>query len=670
MYLKATKLFLIALPLKLLFCTSLVGQQTSSSKIDSLEQLLNAADNEFQKAYCMTEIAKEASGIDSAKAYDYASRAVSFFENKGDSLGIGKAYTTLGSVYFDYNEMQTAENYEKKAKRIFELLIKRDSTPELQKLWVDVTLNLTASLGNQGKSVEEMQYLLDLAPVVKSIKDYKTSAIINSNLAIEFFNEEKLEKAYTYFNGNELNYEKTGAFPQYATDRLLFANCLLQMDSIQRAKDILDNSFTILNKIPESSTWQMYHQTLGVYHRENGQYNKALEEFEKSVQIIEERKAFGNLSQQFLEYITLYKKLGNLNKEKEYMLKFYELNIDNNLPRSAYALKELAKIEDRSGDPKKAMEYVNRYFILNDSVQEDKLTEEIFRLEQLYQKEKKDRKIAELQILNDRTELALEKNKSQNYLLYMLLGSLLFVLVSGYLTYRNQQKKALLTQKGQEQEIQKLKSEQERNLFGVMMEGVEQERKRLAADLHDGLGGRLSGISIKLSKLSQGKEVKKIAPEIDGILENIDDSLQELRGVARNLMPETLLKYGLKAALEDYCSTLRDKDTNIVLQFYSTEKIDDKNKLLTLYRIIQELINNAIKHAKATEILVQFIHDEDKIAITVEDDGIGFEDESLEKENGLGLVNLKNRVNFLEGKMDIRSVVNEGTSINIQIEQL
>jgi len=316
------------------------------------------------------------------------------------------------------------------------------------------------------------------------------------------------------------------------------------------------------------------------------------------------------------------------------------------------------------------MEYVNHYFKLNDSVQEDELTRQTLQLEQRYQKEKKDREIAELQIINDKTDLDLEKKKSQNYLLFILLGSLLFVLVSGYLTYRNRQKKALLTQKEQEQEIQRLKVEQERNLFGVMMEGVEKERKRLAADLHDGLGGILSGISIKLSKLSEIDKVKKTVPQLNDILENIDDSLQELRGIARNLMPETLLKYGLKAALEDYCSTLKYKDTNIVLQYYSTDDIEQQNVKLTLYRIIQELINNALKHAKATEILVQFIHDNGKIDITVEDDGIGFDMQKSNTKNGMGLTNLENRVNYLNGKIDIRSVINEGTSVNIQIEKI
>lgn len=668
MYHKPIKLIYIVFLLQLFLCESIVGQ-TPSSKIDSLTQLLNASDNEFQKAYRMNEIAKEASGIDSMKAFDYATTAVAFFKRNNDSIGLGKAYTTLGGVYFDYNEMATAEKYERIAKHIFARLIQKDSSRELLKLWSDVTLNLTASLGNQGKSVEEMQYLLELAPVVKQINDHKSIAIINTNLAIAFFNEEELHKAYAYFKGNEVNYNKTKAYPQFAVDRLIFANSLIQMDSLSSAKRILDGSLNILNKIPESSFWQLYHQTLGVYHRETENYKQALKEFETSTNIIEEKKSYGLLSQQYLEYVTLYKKLGNLKMEKEYMLKFYELNLKNNPPRSVYALKELAKMEDRANNPRKAMEYVNQFFKLNDSVKEEELTRETFQLEQLYQKEKRDREIAELEVQNDKTDLDLEKKKSQNYLLFILLGSLLFVSVSGYLTYRNRQKKALLKQKEQEQEIQQLKVTKEREIFGVMMEGVEQERKRLAADLHDGLGGRLSGISIKLSRLSENKEAKTILPQLDDILGNLDDSLQELRGVARNLMPETLLKYGLKAAVEDYCSTLGDKETKITLQFYNTRNINDKNELLTLYRIIQELINNAIKHANATEILVQCIVDTSKIDITIEDDGKGFEIEEINKKIGMGLTSLKNRVAYLNGVMDIGSEINEGTSINIQIEK-
>jgi len=389
----------------------------------------------------------------------------------------------------------------------------------------------------------------------------------------------------------------------------------------------------------------------------------------RSMKIIKDQKYYGALPQQYLQYVETYGDMGDSKKEKEYMLKFYQEVKKDNPPEELYALKELAKYENQDKNYKKAMAYTKAYFTLNDSIKADEKEKEAARLEKLYQKEKKDREILELLNLNSQADLDLERKKSQNYLLYFLLGTLLFISISGYLTYNNRQKKALLKEQAQTQEIQYLKVAQERKLFGVMMEGAEKERKRLAADLHDGLGGRLSGISIKLSRLSENKEAKPLLPHIDDILKNLDDSLQELRGVARNLMPETLLTYGLKAAVEDYCSTLSDKETKITLQFYNTENINDKNELLTLYRIIQELINNAIKHANATEILVQCIVDNTKIDITIEDDGKGFDIAKSNLNNGLGLTSLKNRVDYLNGAMDIRSEINEGTSVNIQIEK-
>ncbi|MBM1105602.1 hypothetical protein JQC67_05550 [Aurantibacter crassamenti] len=667
MNLRIIKLFM------LLYCWILspsFGQESSLATIDSLENLLGLYDTEFQRAYTQLDIARAASGLDSVKAYDSAHKALSFFKKSKDSFGLARAYATIGYIEFDYSEMSISENYYKKAKILFENQMKIDSSKKLIDLWANTVLNLAASIGNQGRNDEEFTYLTDLAPIVKKYENHKVLALINSNIAITFFNNGDFEKAYQYFKGNEKNYERTEAYSQFATDRLIFSSSLMSMDSLEAAKKELDNAKKILKKTPDSPRWHLLHQQLGEYYLEKEDYKAALNEYDISTALIKEKKFYGALPQQYLEYTELYKKMGDTAKEKAYMLKFYKATSGKNEPDALYALKELAKYEYQDKNYKKGMEYAVSFFNTNDSIKRDEIIQETARLEQLYQKEKKDREIAELQILNDKTDLDLEKKKSQNYLLFILLGTMLFLLVSGYLTYRNRQKKNLLKQKEQEQVIQNLKSEQDRNLFGIMMEGAEQERKRLAADLHDGLGGRLSGISIKLSKLSEIAKTTKKLPELDDILENINDSLQELRGVAQNLMPETLLKYGLKAALEDYCSTLKDKDTNIILQFYNTEEIKEQNTKLTIYRIIQELINNALKHAQATEILVQFIHDKDKIDITVEDDGIGFKQNKLNKTGGMGLTNLKNRVHFLNGKMDIHSSTNEGTSVNVLIEKI
>ncbi|MFS4493174.1 histidine kinase [Maribacter sp. 2308TA10-17] len=643
--------------------------QDAATKIDSLENLLSSTDNTFQKAYIRSDIARAASGIDSIKAYGNAREALDFFRKKTDSFGLAKAYAAMGYVVFDYGEMKKSQEHYEKAKLLFERQMKIDSSKKMIDLWADTALNLAASIGNQGRANEEMQYLMELAPVVKKYKNYKVLALINSNLAISFYNDYDFTTAYFYFNENHIPYERTKAYSQFAVDRLVFASCLMEMDSLPRAKKELDRAYALLQKTPESPRWHLYHQELGEYYSKAKRFPEALQQFGRSMKIIKNQKYYGALPQQYLQYVETYGDMGDLKKEKEYMVKFYQEVKKSNPPEELYALKELAKYENRDKNYQKAMAYTKAYFELNDSINADDKEKEAARLEKLYQKEKKDREILELQNLNNQTDLDLERKKSQNYLLFFLLGTLLFISIAGYLTYNNRQKKALLKEQVQAREIQQLKAEQERKLFGVMMEGVEQERKRLAADLHDGLGGRLSGISIKLSRLTENKEAKPLLPHLDDILGNLDDSLQELRGVARNLMPETLLKYGLKAAVEDYCSTLGDKETNITLQFYNTENVVDRNELLTLYRIIQELINNAIKHAKATEILVQCMVSDDKIDVTIEDDGKGFNLEDTGKNMGVGLTSLQNRVDYLNGIMDIRSEINEGTSINIQIEK-
>ena len=201
-----------------------------------------------------------------------------------------------------------------------------------------------------------------------------------------------------------------------------------------------------------------------------------------------------------------------------------------------------------------------------------------------------------------------------------------------------------------------------------MIEGQEKERKRLAIDLHDGLGGRLSGISLNLSKLDKDEPKEYPKKQLRKVMKDLDDSLSELRSIARNMMPETLVKFGLQAALKDYCSSMTGGETKVTLQFYGSDKGIDLNQQVTMYRVIQELINNAIKHANASEVLVQYMREGNQVDITVEDNGVGFKKEIAETvDSGMGLSNLKTRVAYLKGEMDFQSEENEGTTVNVHI---
>ncbi len=162
-----------------------------------------------------------------------------------------------------------------------------------------------------------------------------------------------------------------------------------------------------------------------------------------------------------------------------------------------------------------------------------------------------------------------------------------------------------------------------------MLEGQEQERGRLARDLHDGLGGLLSGTKLQLSILDTHRS-ENIEEGISKSISQIDGAVEELRRVAHNLMPDLLMKYGLVAAIEEFALRMSNSALSIHTEFINYSNSISEEKQLLIYRVIQELVNNAIKHAKASEIIIQISEEENILNLTVEDDGKGFDPASLD----------------------------------------
>ena len=202
-----------------------------------------------------------------------------------------------------------------------------------------------------------------------------------------------------------------------------------------------------------------------------------------------------------------------------------------------------------------------------------------------------------------------------------------------------------------------------------MLKGQEEERSRLAKDLHDGLGGMLSGVKLSFVNMKENliMDAESVTSFEKSILQ-LDNTIAELRKVAHNLMPEALVKFGLKNAILDFCNSMQlSSKTKIIFEQLGTERLLSNTADLYIYRIVQELINNAIKHADADQILVQLTKTNDKVLLTVEDDGKGFNTELIRSAKGIGLKNIQQRVDYLKGKIDIASQAAEGTSVNIEL---
>ena len=132
-------------------------------------------------------------------------------------------------------------------------------------------------------------------------------------------------------------------------------------------------------------------------------------------------------------------------------------------------------------------------------------------------------------------------------------------------------------------------------------------------------------------------------------------------------MPETLSELSLEHAVRDLCVANSNGLTHIEFQYLIKKLKISKNDEIMIYRIIQELLNNALKYAKASQVLISCSHNKDVFFITVEDNGIGFDVSDAKNKNGMGLKNIKNRIDFLNGKLEIDSQINQGTSVYIEL---
>lgn len=208
------------------------------------------------------------------------------------------------------------------------------------------------------------------------------------------------------------------------------------------------------------------------------------------------------------------------------------------------------------------------------------------------------------------------------------------------------------------------KREKERAEMGAMIKGQEIERKRVAADMHDGVGQILSAISIQLSQL-KAKNEKADDNDLESLSEKVQHGIVEVRNVSHALKPDVLEHFGLVPAIEEVCNTLSsDMGPSISFNHIDVEKRFPEEVEINVYRIVQELLNNCIKHANARDVFVTLIKDEGMLLLTVEDDGEGM----LNKDHtGIGLNNVKLRTDIINGEMNIDSSEGKGSLINIEV---
>ncbi len=329
---------------------------------------------------------------------------------------------------------------------------------------------------------------------------------------------------------------------------------------------------------------------------------------------------------------------------------------------------ELAKTSAALKDYRSAYSWLDVQKKLNDSINNSESRIKINELETRYRTAENRRRIVALQSQN--RQAALNSKNERLYSGILAIGCILLFVVLGFAILNARSKRKLAEQKeiNYRQQLEELERKQQLKVTKAMLDGEERERERVARDLHDGLGGMLAGVRINLSSWAEDQSDVWEDENFRKTFGQLDSAVTELRRIARNMVPETLLKFGLETALKDLCEFYMRDGLEISCEFFDIRKDIPLNVQLNIYRIIQELVSNAIRHADASRILVQCSQNKSVIFITFEDDGAGFDPALFKNGKGMGLENLKNRIAYLKGELEIVSAPGEGTTVNIELK--
>ena len=642
--------------------------------IDSLEIVLKQSPDDTARAYTLIDLATACYNYDTVKSalylekgygiiqrlqYDYAT--AHYYENKG----VIKLYARRhdeADILFDsaidyYQKVITTKQKDTAAARISMATVRGEKG--------DILLG-------KGKSKEAITAYLSALEAWKTSDDpQKTTSIgtYYSNISGVYYNLTEYDKALEY-EKLSLTYRMMSSNDEATAYTLIYiGRDFSKLKEFDSALVYLAKAKPLVEKLNSHRINYQYNSRLGSVYRLSDHFQVAIGYYEKALsEATLTTNALSILSCQELLGMC-YEKLKDYSTARKYLVTALAASVKiKAVLETMPILKELIIVEENTNNKSQAFLYLKQLTSIKDSVNAEASKNSVAEIENKYQAAEKEKEIIKLQKDKEIQTLSIKQKSTLNYFLFGSLAALLILGFLGYRNFRHRQQLAKQRDELQQQRIRELEKDKQLVAVDSMLKGQEDERSRLAKDLHDGLGGLLSGVKFSLNNMKDNLIITADNMAVfERSLDMIDTSIRELRRVAHNMMPEMLTKFGLNEALKDYCNTINtSKLLTIKYQSVGMEARLDNSVEIIIYRIIQELLNNTMKHAAATEAFVQVIREKDRLNVVVEDNGKGFDAGLLENNKGAGLANVRSRVDYLKGQLDIHAEPGKGTLVNIE----
>ena len=598
------------------------GTLTGQVKLGSLLYLLSSAQKDTNKVILLYDISKQYNRRDAALQKEYAEEALQLSQVLDYPTGMVESKIQLGYYYY-----HTAD-YEMAMKNAIEADQTAGETGNADLLMQTQSL-IAIILEKQNRMEESLVYKQKYLELAEQMNNTSAIAFGHNNLGVYFFKIGDYEKALDY-------YEKALAYKMKLGNKSALAKTYNNLGNVYSTIEGHIEFRHLRPKVMES-----YNAAIGLYDEIGDSLGLSNTYFNKAIVT-----KFKGEYEQAIALLNYGIGIANKNGYKDFLMDAYE---------------ELADINTRQENYKSANSNLIKHARFKDELFDEKTAKQVSELQIKYETEKKEKELIVERLENEKNKAIIQKRTALIFLLVAGLGvmGLIFFLV----WKSNRQKQQL-----QQQKLVSLQKEQEAENLRAMINGEEQERKRIARELHDGLGSLLATVKIGYNALQNDvREIAKLESyqKTDRLLE---DACQEVSHISHNMIPGVLVRFGLQQALSDLCEAINQKETiSVVFIPHGLEKKIGPRIGLSSYRIVQELLKNAVHHSGAEKIIVQVTREEDWLQLIVEDDGKGFIVEQAFEKGRIGLGSVRSRAVYLNGSLEIGSKIEEGSTFTIEI---
>ncbi|MDP1844863.1 MAG: sensor histidine kinase [Sediminibacterium sp.] len=518
--------------------------------------------------------------------------------------------------------------------------------------------NLGAIEALRGNYSQALKYYLESLALWEKLKGYRGILLSKNNIA----------QVYGYLKKTDLEYqflkEAETIAQQYAfTDELGLIKTNLAIfytntGDFRRAFKEQSEAILIYRKVNNFSQISIGYSNAGAILFYLNKIDSAILYYQKSKDLGEKMNNKKAIALSFANLAEAFQKKGNIDTATQYYLKAIEISKSIGLKDILlFSYDQLTSIYKSNKNYDKAFEYINLKQVIKDSIFNSNASKQLAELQTKYNTDKKNHTIIEqdLQI------------KNQQYWLIVTIISFIFLLLLIFSIIRWSKLK---------QEAKNLQSMRVKDDLATkaILAAEENERKRIALELHDGVGQMISVAKMNLSAISHDFDFLNNDQKLqfDKAISLVDQSCAEVRNVSHLMMPIASLKSGLSFAVKSFLDKINNNNLSINLYTSGIDQSIDINIETVVYRVLQEAVTNVVKHAKATQLDISIVFENNFLSATIEDNGIGFNLEDIAEKDGIGLQNIKTRINFLQGTVEWDSIKGKGTVIviNIPFEKL